>query len=88
MLPNKSNTFLSDSFRTVILEVFAFDGDKGNWYFSFDLIMRTNNNCLCNVSVLHENFLHLSCRKTMACSIDNIILSSHDMEVTIFIIVS
>lgn len=74
-----------NALRAVGLEVLGFDRDKGNWYFSLDLISNSYNYSFSNHIMLHQYFFHLSSRKTMSSSVDNIILSCHHMKVSLLI---
>jgi hypothetical protein len=85
VLSHEFYAFLGYALGTVGLKVFCLDSYKGNRYFSLDLISNSNNYSLGNHIMLHQYFFHLSSRKTMPSSIDNIILPRHHMEVPLLI---
>ena len=85
VLSHEFYALLGYALGTVGLKVFCLDCYKGNWYFSLDLISDSNNYSLGNHIMLHQYFFHLSSRKTMPSSIDNIILPRHHMEVPLLI---
>lgn len=88
VFPDQTHTLLSNRFRAVPSEVLRFDGHKCDWDFSLDLVMHAYDDGLCDFAVFHQDFLHLTSRKTMAGSVNHIILSGHDMEVPIFIVIA
>ncbi len=53
VLSDQLYAFLCNCFGTVAGDVLGLDGDKGNGDFSLDLIMGSNDNCLCNFAVFH-----------------------------------
>lgn len=87
MFPDQSYALLCHCFGAVSGKVLCLDGHECNWDFSFDLVMRTNNNGLCDFTVFHQDFLHLASGKTVSCSVNDIVFSGHYVEVAVFIVV-
>jgi hypothetical protein len=88
MFSHKLYTLFLNAFWAMSAQMFCFDCYKSYWYFSFDLISHSNHNCLGNHFMFHENFFHLTCRKSMPSSIYNVILPCHYMEITLLIKIS
>jgi hypothetical protein len=85
VLSDQLHALLRNRLGTVSRDVFGLDGDEGDGDFSLDVIMRANDDGLCDLAVLHEYLLHFSGGEAVACSVDDIVLAGHDVEVAILI---
>lgn len=88
VFPDEFHALFSHCFGAMSRKVLGLDSDKCDRDFSFYLIVGADDDSLCDFAVFHQDFLHLASRKTMTCSVNHIIFSSHDVKVPIFIEIS
>ena len=68
--------------------VASLDGDKSNWNLTLEIIIDSNDNGFGDMGALHDDFFHFASGEAMAGSVDDVINSGHDVEISIFVIES
>ena len=88
VITNQLDCFFSDLVSRIIFKILGFHCDKSNRDLAFYFISYSNNYGFGYLGMFHKNLLHLSCWQSMASSVNNIILSRHDMKISILVIES